>query len=95
VCGILSSFAVVRMADAAMIRPPHDQGSSSFSRKEAAAPPIRGAMKGQATEDLAAFFSLRRRLPHQILRRVSGPTTGAGGTAAAVALLSSASGTGS
>jgi hypothetical protein len=60
-----------------------------------AAPSSRPAMKGQATEDLAAFFSLRRRLSHQILRRVSDPTTGRGGKVAPAVLLSSASGTGS
>jgi hypothetical protein len=53
------------------------------------------AMKGQATEDWAPFFSLRRRLRRQILRRVSGPTTGAGGKPAGGASASTASGTGS
>jgi hypothetical protein len=52
-------------------------------------------MKDQATEDLATFFSRRRRLPHQIVRRVSGPTTGAGGKAAGGVLTSTASGIGS
>ena len=51
---ILSSISVVRMADAAMIRPPRDQGSPYVS--SAAAPPSRRTMKGQATEDRAAFF---------------------------------------
>ena len=47
--------------------------------------------KVHATEDRAAFFSRRRRR-HQILRCVSGPTTGAGGKVAAGALSSTASG---
>jgi hypothetical protein len=38
----------------------------------------------QATEDRAAFFLRRRRLPRRILRLVSGPTTGAGPKAAAM-----------